>query len=252
MNRFFKLYKFLFEDDKYKNIGLNSKVAYCVYRDLIQQNKNVKKDKEGRVYIENPRKYLMNTLNVSINTVTKIHKELNKVGLIKDVWNDVGKPNIVYIKNCETPNPQVIYKTYETSKIEEKKKEVKPVEVKEELIIPKVKEELIEKITNKDLEDAQKVLKKYKIGMIDFEVNRIFKNIKFYLYKAKEEELIKIAIRILVKKKREEDKLELLKNITTYEISYALERCKNSVRNKELVINKLIKYIETKIEDADY
>ena len=252
MNRFFKLYKFLFEDDKYKNIGLNSKVAYCVYRDLIQQNKNVKKDKEGRVYIENPRKYLMNTLNVSINTVTKIHKELNKVGLIKDVWNDVGKPNIVYIKNCETPNPQVIHKTYETSKIEEKKKEVKPVEVKEELIIPKVKEELIEKITNKDLEDAQKVLKKYKIGMIDFEVNRIFKNIKFYLYKAKEEELIKIAIRILVKKKREEDKLELLKNITTYEISYALERCKNSVRNKELVINKLIKYIETKIEDADY
>ena len=36
MNRFFKLYKFLFEDDKYKDIGLNSKVAYCVYRDLIQ------------------------------------------------------------------------------------------------------------------------------------------------------------------------------------------------------------------------
>ena len=89
MNRFFKLYKFLFEDDKYKNIGLNSKVAYCVYRDLIQQNKNVKKDKEGKVYIENPRKYLMNTLNVSINTVTKIHKELNSVGLIKDVWDDV-------------------------------------------------------------------------------------------------------------------------------------------------------------------
>ena len=50
MNRFFKLYKFLFEDDKYKSIGLNSKVAYCVYRDLIQQNKNIKKDKEGKVY----------------------------------------------------------------------------------------------------------------------------------------------------------------------------------------------------------
>ena len=109
MNRFFKLYKFLFEDDKYKNIGLNSKVAYCVYRDLIQQNKNVKKDKEGKVYIENPRKYLMKTLNVSINTVTKIHKELNSVGLIKDVWDDVGKPNILYIKYCETPKPQVIH-----------------------------------------------------------------------------------------------------------------------------------------------
>lgn len=252
MNRFFKLYKFLFEDDKYKNIGLNSKVAYCVYRDLIQQNKNVKKDKEGKVYIENPRKYLMNTLNVSINTVTKIHKELNSVGLIKDVWNDVGKPNIVYIKNCEIPKPQVIHKTYEIPKVEEKKEEIKPVEVKKEPVIPKVEEELIEEITQKDLEDAQQELKKYKIGMIDFDVNKIFKNIKFYLYKAKEEELIKIAIRILAKKKREEDKLELLKNITTYEISYALERCKNSVRNEELVINKLIKYIETKIEDVNY
>ena len=135
MNRFFKLYKFLFEDDKYKDIGLNSKVAYCVYRDLIQQNRNVKKDKDGKVYIENPRKYLMNTLNVSINTVTKIHKELNRVGLIKDVWDDVGKPNIVYINYCETPKPQVIHKTYEAVKVEEKKEEIKPLEVKKEPIM---------------------------------------------------------------------------------------------------------------------
>lgn len=253
MNRFFKLYKFLFEDDKYKNIGLNSKVAYCVYRDLIQQNKNVKKDKEGKVYIENSRKYLMNTLNISINTVTKIHKELNKVGLIKDVWNDVGKPNIVYIKYCETPKTQVIHKNYETPKVEETKEVIKPIEVKKDpIIVQEIREELVEKITDKDLEDAKKELKKYKIEMIDFDVNKIFKNIKFYLYKAKEEELIKIAIRILVKKKREEDNLELLKKITTYDISYALERCKNSVRNEKLVINKLIKYIETKIEDVNY
>lgn len=230
MNRFFKLYKFLFEDDKYKNIGLNSKVAYCVYRDLIQQNKNVKKDKEGKVYIENSRKYLMNTLNISINTVTKIHKELNKVGLIKDVWNDVGKPNIVYIKYCETPKTQVIHKNYETPKVEETKEVIKPIEVKKDpIIVQEIREELVEKITDKDLEDAKKELKKYKIEMIDFDVNKIFKNIKFYLYKAKEEELIKIAIRILVKKKREEDNLELLKKITTYDISYALERCKKIV-----------------------
>ncbi len=64
----------------------------------------------GKVYIENPRKYLMNNFNVSINTVTKIHKELNKVELIKDVWDDVGKPNIVYIKYCEAPKPQIIHK----------------------------------------------------------------------------------------------------------------------------------------------
>lgn len=253
MNRFFKLYKFLFEDDKYKNIGLNSKVAYCVYRDLIQQNKNVKKDKEGKVYIENPRKYLMNTLNVSINTVTKIHKELNSVGLIKDVWDDVGKPNILYIKYCETPKPQVIHKTYETPKVEEKKEEVKPIEVKKDpIIVQEIKEELVEKITDKDLEDAKKVFERYRIGIIDFEVSKVFKNIKFYLFREKEERILKMAIRVLAKKLKEENKIDLLKRIGTSEVSLALEKCKNSIRDAEYVILKLVYDIEQRIKDENW
>ena len=253
MNRFFKLYKFLFEDDKYKNIGLNSKVAYCVYRDLIGQNKNVKKDKEGKVYIENPRKYLMNTLNVSINTVTKIHKELNSVGLIKDVWDDVGKPNIVYIKYCETPKPQVIHKTYETPKVEEKKEEVKPIEVKKDpIIVQEIKEELVEKITDRDLEDAKKVFERYRIGIIDFEVSKVFKNIKFYLFREKEEKILKMAIRVLAKKLKEENKIDLLKRIGTSEVSLALEKCKNSIRDNEYVILKLVYDIEQRIKDENW
>ena len=250
MNRFYKLHKFLFEDEKYKNIGLNSKVAYSIYRDLVQQNKNVKRDKDGKVYIENPRKYLMDTLNVSINTVTKIHKELNKVGLIKDVWDDVGKPNIVYIKYCETPKPQVIHKTYETEKVEEKKEETKPVEVKKEPIIePEIKEELVEKITDKDLEDAKKVFERYKIGMIDLQVNKVFNNIRFYLFRDKEEKILKMAIRVLAKKLKSQNEIELLKRIGTSEVSLALEKCKNSVRDSEYVILKLVNDIEQKIKD---
>ena len=253
MNRFFKLYKFLFEDDKYKNIGLNSKVAYCVYRDLIGQNKNVKKDKGGKVYIENPRKYLMNTLNVSINTVTKIHKELNSVGLIKDVWDDVGKPNIVYIKYCETLKPQVIHKTYETPKVEEKKEEVKPIEVKKDpIIVAEIKEEVVEKITDKDLEDAKKVFERYRIGIIDFEVSKVFKNIKFYLFREKEERILKMAIRVLAKKLKEENKIDLLKRIGTSEVSLALEKCKNSIRDAEYVILKLVYDIEQRIKDENW
>lgn len=74
-------------------------------------------------------------LNVSINTITKIHKELNRLGLIKDVWNDGEKPNILCIKYCETPKPQVIHENHETIKVEEKKEEIKPVEVENEPII---------------------------------------------------------------------------------------------------------------------
>lgn len=253
MNRFFKLYKFLFEDDKYKNIGLNSKVAYCVYRDLIGQNKNVKKDKGGKVYIENPRKYLMNILNVSINTVTKIHKELNSVGLIKDVWDDVGKPNIVYIKYCETLKPQVIHKTYETPKVEEKKEEVKPIEVKKDpIIVQEIKEELVEKITDKDLEDAKKVFERYRIGIIDLQVNKIFNNIRFHLFKETEERILKMAIRVLAKKLKEENKIDLLKRIGTSEVSLALEKCKNSIGDAEYVILKLVYDIEQRIKDENW
>ena len=252
MNRFFKLYKFLFEDDKYKNIGLNSKVAYCVYRDLIQQNRNVKRDKEGKIYIENPRKYLMNTLNVSINTVTKIHKELNRVGLIKDVWDDVGKPNIVYINYCETPEPQIIHKTYETIKVEEKKEEIKPVEVKKEEIAPVEKVEYVEKITEADIEDAKKVIERYRIGMIDLQVNKIFNNIRFQLFKETEQRLLKMAIRVLAKKLKEEKQADLLKRIGTSEVSLALEKCKNSVRDSEYVIIKLVNDIEQRIKDYNW
>ena len=252
MNRFFKLYKFLFEDGKYKDIGLNSKVAYCVYRDLIQQNRNVKKDKEGKVYIENPRKYLMNTLNVSINTVTKIHKELNRVGLIKDVWDDVGKPNIVYIKYCETPKPQVIHKTYEAVKVEEKKEEIKPVEVKKEELVPLEKVEYVENITEKDIEDAKKVFERYRIGIIDLQVNKIFNNIRFHLFREKEERVLKMAIRVLAKKLKEENKADLLKRIGTSEVSLALEKCKNSVRDNEYVIIKLVNDIEQRIKDYNW
>ena len=252
MNRFFKLYKFLFEDDKYRDIGLNSKVAYCVYRDLIQQNRNVKKDKDGKVYIENPRKYLMSTLNVSINTVTKIHKELNRVGLIKDVWDDVGKPNIVYINYCETPKPQVIHKTYEAVKVEEKKEEIKPVEVKKEEIVPIEKVEYVENITEKDIEDAKKVFERYRIGIIDLQVNKIFNNIRFQLFKEIEQRLLKMAIRVLAKKLKEENKADLLKRIGTSEVSLALEKCKNSVRDSEYVIIKLVNDIEQRIKDYNW
>ena len=252
MNRFFKLYKFLFEDDKYKNIGLNSKVAYCVYRDLIQQNRNVKKDKDGKVYIENPRKYLMNTLNVSINTVTKIHKELNRVGLIKDVWDDVGKPNIVYINYCETPRAQVIHKTYETVKVEEKREEIKSVEAKKEEIVPVEKVDYVENITQKDIEDAKKVFERYRIGIIDLQVNKIFNNIRFHLFREKEERILKMAIRVLAKKLKEENKADLLKRIGTSEVSLALEKCKNSIRDSEYVIIKLVNDIEQRIKDYNW
>lgn len=102
MNEFYKLDKFLFEDDKYKNLKLNSKIAYCILKDMLDENINVKTDINGDRYIKDARIYLMQKLNITKNTITSIYKELIRVNLIEEKWIEVGKANIVYIKNWES------------------------------------------------------------------------------------------------------------------------------------------------------
>ena len=61
-----------------------------------------------------------------------------------------------------------------------------------------------------------------------------------------------MAIRVLVKKLKEENKADLLKRIGTSEVSLALEKCKNSIRDSEYVIIKLINDIEQRIKDYNW
>ena len=123
---------------------------------------------------------------------------------------------------------------------------------KEPIIVPEIKEELVGEFTTKDFEEAQKTMERYKVGMIDFETSKVFNRIRCDYFKPEDEKMIKLAIRVLVKHKRDEGRLEVLKNIDTSKVALSLERCKNDIRNNEYVINKLIKYIELKIEDENY
>lgn len=102
MKVFYKLDKFLFEDDKYKKLKPNSKITYCILKDMLDENINVKTDINGDRYIENARIYIMQKLNITKNTITSIYKELSRVNLIEEKWIEVGKSNIVYIKNWES------------------------------------------------------------------------------------------------------------------------------------------------------
>ena len=118
MKVFYKLDKFLFEDDKYKKLKLNSKITYCILKDMLDENINVKTDINGDRYIENARIYIMQKLNITKNTITSIYKELSRVNLIEEKWIEVGKSNIVYIKNWESKEQE------ENNSICEKKKEI--------------------------------------------------------------------------------------------------------------------------------
>lgn len=228
--RFFKLYKFLFEDEKYKNISTNSKVAFCIYSDLISQNKNIKRDNEGKVYIQNPREYLMKTLNVSRNTVTKIHKELKSVDLIIDKWEDVGKPNILYLKNCETPKQQVIHKTCAIPKVEEKKIEVVEETKKVEEQKTKIEEAYVEEFTMQDIEDANRFLNTIGDKRINKEFNKLIKNVRLNAFNSIEQEMLKIGLRILTIVYKDDERYKLMINLNTALLEKAINRCKRKKR----------------------
>ena len=51
MKDFYKLDKFLFEDQKYRNLKLNSKISYCILKNMLDENINVQVDEDGNKYL---------------------------------------------------------------------------------------------------------------------------------------------------------------------------------------------------------
>ena len=156
MKDFYKLDKFLFEDQKYRNLKLNSKISYCILKNMLDENINVQIDEEGNKYLENTRSYLMQKLNITKNTITSIYKELIRVNLIEEKWIEVGKSNIVYIKNWESKEQE------KNHNICEKKEEIeKIITVKE--------------ISSLDVILANEFINKIELKTFDFEYKKIEK-----------------------------------------------------------------------------
>ncbi|MDO5555690.1 MAG: replication initiator protein A [Clostridia bacterium] len=252
--RFYKVYKSLFEEEKYKEISLTSKFSYCVYLDRIRQNIDVKVDKEGKKYLENPRDYLMEKLNISINTVTKIHKELKSVGLISDLWEDVGKPKIIYVKDCESYEPKVIHKVCESPKvIENEIKQIEKTEVKEasKEEIKEVKKEIeyIKEFKDKDVEDAKIQLERYKVGLVDLQATAIIKRISFNWLTENETKVAKYVIRLLVKIYKQKDLVEFVEQLDTNTLIRAITKCKRTPKTDKFLIDILVSFLEVMLQN---
>ncbi len=100
MNQFFKLYKFLFEDEEYKRLSIESKVVYSIMIDrneLSTQNNLI--DDKGQVYIFMKIEEIKNLINYGEQKAVKILIELELVGLIKKEKIGFNKPNKIYLKS---------------------------------------------------------------------------------------------------------------------------------------------------------
>ena len=96
-NAFYQFPQWLLDDD-YKDLSLRAKVMYMLIfdrRTLSIQNKW--HDKNGDVFVYFTNKQFMNLLNCDEKTVIKAKRDLQDIGLLREVQQGVNKPNRLYI-----------------------------------------------------------------------------------------------------------------------------------------------------------
>jgi Replication initiator protein A (RepA) N-terminus. len=96
--RFFQLPKAFMEDDFYKPMTNDAKMAYAILKDRFQLSlKNKWVDDVGDVYLIYTNDELGEILNVGKNKIVRIKKELEDFGLLDQERIGVNKPNRLYL-----------------------------------------------------------------------------------------------------------------------------------------------------------
>ncbi|ERH33949.1 replication-associated protein RepA (plasmid) [Staphylococcus equorum UMC-CNS-924] len=100
---FYMLHKVLFINEKYKKISDSAKVTYAILNDRVSLSiKNNWVDQNGDIYFIFTNENLQEVLDKSKNTITKIKKELQEVGLLEQVKTGFNRPNKLYLHEIET------------------------------------------------------------------------------------------------------------------------------------------------------
>lgn len=98
-NRYYQIPQELFENSLYKySLSLESKILYGFILDRLSlSNKNHWIDENNSIYLIFTRKEVEDKLCLSGKTVIKAFKQLNKVKLISEKRQGLGKPNLIYV-----------------------------------------------------------------------------------------------------------------------------------------------------------
>ena len=100
---FYMLHKVLFINEKYKKLSDSAKVTYAILNDRVSLSiKNNWIDQNGDIYFIFTNENLQEVLDKSKNTITKIKKELQEVGLLEQVKTGFNQPNKLYLHEIET------------------------------------------------------------------------------------------------------------------------------------------------------
>ena len=87
-----------------RQLSTDARTLYGILLDRMGLSvKNGWLDEQGRVYIIFPVQEVMDALGCADNKATKLFRELEKFGLIERKRRELGKPNLIYVKNFADP-----------------------------------------------------------------------------------------------------------------------------------------------------
>lgn len=99
---FFVIDKMLFKNDSYRELSDSAKLTHGILHDLTKLSTTNNWIDEDGIYINITNKQLGEILNKSENSIIKIKKELEKVGLLKQKRVGFSKPNKLYLFEPES------------------------------------------------------------------------------------------------------------------------------------------------------
>lgn len=100
---FFQIPKILIVDERFEELSLDAKLLYSIMLDRAAlSSKNGWLDDKGRVYIIYTLEQVMADLHCANQKVSRMMKELEKIGLIERKRQGQGKPTLIYVKDFAT------------------------------------------------------------------------------------------------------------------------------------------------------
>lgn len=116
--KFYRVPKVFMTNEKYKNMTMNAKMTWAIFRDRTDLSlSNNWIDENGDVYFVFTYDSLKEILNIkSKTTISNIKKELVIAGLIDDVRQGFNKPNRLYLINPDVEQED-IYKIIDDENI---------------------------------------------------------------------------------------------------------------------------------------
>ncbi len=100
---FIQMPKILFSNPIFKKLSTDAKVLYSFMQDRFRlSKKNNWIDDHNRVYIYFTHEEIREVFDIGKDKVIKLMKELEEYNLIERKKQGMGKPTIIYVKNCHS------------------------------------------------------------------------------------------------------------------------------------------------------